>query len=67
MRKWGVDMALKGQLKGEFVNYEWCGKLTYKTPSQLAKHEHHYCSNKCQSEKSIMIHMRIGRVKFVEN
>ena len=44
-------MPLKGQLKGEFVNCEWCGKPIYKTPSQLAKHEHHYCSNKCQSEK----------------
>ena len=44
-------MPLKGQLKGEFVNCEWCGKSIYKTPSQLAKHEHHYCSNKCQSEK----------------
>lgn len=44
-------MPLKGQLKGEFVNCEWCGKSIYKTPSQLAKHEHHYCSNKCQFEK----------------
>lgn len=34
-------MPSKGQLKGEYVNCEWCGKLVYKTPSQLAKHEHH--------------------------
>ena len=44
-------MSSKGQLKGKYVNCEWCGKLVYKTPYQLAKHEHHYCSNKCQSEK----------------
>lgn len=60
-------MPSKGQLKGEYVNCEWYGKLVYKTPSQLAKHEHHYCSNKCQSEKSITIHMKIDRVKFVVN
>lgn len=44
-------MLLKGQLKGEYIDCEWCGKPVYKTPSQLSKHEHHYCSNKCQSEK----------------
>ena len=44
-------MPAKGQLKGEYVKCEWCGKLVYKTPSQLKKHKHHYCSNKCQSEK----------------
>ena len=44
-------MPNKGQLKGEYVKCEWCGKLVYKTPSQLKKHKHHYCSNKCQSEK----------------
>ena len=44
-------MPAKGQLKGEYVQCEWCGKLIYKTPSQLKKHKHHYCSNKCQSEK----------------
>lgn len=44
-------MPSKGQLKGKYINCEWCGKLVYKTQSQLAKHEHHYCSNKCQSEK----------------
>lgn len=44
-------MPNKGQLNGEFVKCEWCGKLIYKTPSQLKKHKHHYCSNKCQSLK----------------
>lgn len=38
-------------LKGEYVKCEWCGKLVYKTPYQLKKYKHHYCSNKCQSEK----------------
>lgn len=44
-------MPPKGKLTGEYVACEWCGKLVYKTQSQLNKHEHHYCSNKCQSEK----------------
>ena len=44
-------MPTNRQLKGKYVECEWCGKIIYKTPSQLKKHEHHYCSNKCQSEK----------------
>lgn len=44
-------MPSKGKLTGEYVACEWCGKLVYKTPSQLNRHEHHYCSNKCQSER----------------
>lgn len=44
-------MPPKGKLTGEYVACEWCGKLVYKTLSQLNKYEHHYCSNKCQSEK----------------
>ena len=44
-------MPAKGQLKGKYVECEWCGKLIYKTPSQLKKHKHHYCSNKCQLER----------------
>ena len=44
-------MPPKGKLNGEYVACEWCGKLVYKTQSQLNKHKHHYCSNKCQSEK----------------
>ena len=44
-------MPSKGQLKGEYVKCEWCGKVIYKTPYQLKIHKHHYCSNKCQSEK----------------
>lgn len=44
-------MSSKKQLKGKYVQCEWCGKLIYKTPYQLKKHKHHYCSNKCQSEK----------------
>lgn len=44
-------MPTKGQLKGEYVECEWCGKVIYKTPYQLKRNQHHYCSNKCQSEK----------------
>lgn len=44
-------MPSKGQLKGKYVKCEWCGKIIYKTPYQLKRHKHHYCSNKCQSEK----------------
>ena len=44
-------MPPNGRLTGKYVACEWCGKLVYKTQSQLNKHEHHYCSNKCQSEK----------------
>lgn len=47
-------MPPKGKLTGEYVPCEWCGKSVYKTRSQLNKHEHHYCSNKCQSEKKHM-------------
>ena len=44
-------MSRDGKLTGEYISCEWCGKLVYKTQSQLKKHKHHYCSNKCQSEK----------------
>lgn len=44
-------MSSANKLKGKYVNCEWCGKLIYKTPYQLSKHQHYYCSNKCQSEK----------------
>jgi endogenous inhibitor of DNA gyrase (YacG/DUF329 family) len=51
MKKCGDVMPAKGNLTGTYVPCEWCGKLIYKTPYQLHKHGHHYCSNKCQSEK----------------
>lgn len=44
-------MSSKRKLTGEYIECEWCGGLAYKTQSQLKKHKHHYCSNKCQSEK----------------
>ena len=44
-------MPAKGQLNGEYVECHWCGSLIYKTPYQLKKHKHHYCSNKCQAEE----------------
>lgn len=44
-------MPAKGQLKGEWVPCHWCGTLIYKTPYQLKRHKHHYCSNKCQSDE----------------
>lgn len=44
-------MTQKRELTGEYVECEWCGKLVYKTQSQINKYKHHYCSNKCQSEK----------------
>ena len=30
-------MSSKNSLKGAYVHCEWCGKLVYKTPSQLKK------------------------------
>ena len=44
-------MSVTGQLSGQYVECEWCGTPVYKTPYQLKKHKHHYCSNKCQAEK----------------
>lgn len=44
-------MPEKRKMTGEYVECEWCGRLVYKTKYQLNKHKHHYCSNKCQSEK----------------
>ena len=36
---------------GTYVPCENCGKIIYKTQYQYKRHKHHYCSNKCQSEK----------------
>ena len=47
----GDNRALKGQVKGEYVSCHWCGKLIYKTQSQLKKYKNHYCSNRCQSDE----------------
>lgn len=44
-------MPRKGERTGLYVECENCGKLVYKTLSQFQKRKHHYCSNKCQSEK----------------
>ena len=43
-------MPKKGQSNGFIIKCENCGKEVYKTRSQYYKREHHFCSNKCQSE-----------------
>ena len=36
---------------GQYVKCECCGSDVYKTPYQLKRHKHHFCSNKCQGLK----------------
>lgn len=44
-------MIAIGKRNGIYVKCEACGKEIYKTQYQFNKYKHHYCSNKCQSNK----------------
>ena len=43
-------MPRKNQKTGKYIECEWCGKLVYKTQTELKKGKHHYCSNECHAK-----------------
>ena len=43
-------MSTLKKYSGYFLKCEWCGKDIYKTKTEFNRHNHHFCSNKCQLE-----------------